>query len=39
LDGLHDVNVGGFRVDFTKGRVASSVVDLAVIDSQGRVRQ
>jgi ABC-type branched-subunit amino acid transport system substrate-binding protein len=39
LDSLHDINVGGFRVDFSKGRVGSKLIDLALIDSQGRVRE
>ena len=36
---LQDVNVGSFRVDLTKDRVASRLVELALIDSQGRVRE
>jgi ABC-type branched-subunit amino acid transport system substrate-binding protein len=36
---LQDVNVGSFRVDLTQGRVASRLVELALIDSQGRVRE
>jgi branched-chain amino acid transport system substrate-binding protein len=39
LDGLRNVDVGGFRVDFGKGRVGSKLIDLALIDSQGRVRE
>lgn len=39
LDGLRNVDIGGFRVDFTKDRVASRLVELALIDSQGRVRE
>jgi branched-chain amino acid transport system substrate-binding protein len=39
LEGLHDVNVGTFRVDYSKGRVGSKLVELALIDSQGRVRE
>lgn len=39
IDGLDDVNVGGFRVHFTGGRVASSMVELSLIDSQGKVRE
>jgi branched-chain amino acid transport system substrate-binding protein len=39
LEGLHDVNVGSFRVDYSKGRVGSKLVELALIDSQGRVRE
>jgi ABC-type branched-subunit amino acid transport system substrate-binding protein len=39
LDGLDDVSVGGFRVHFTDDRVASKLVELSLIDSQGRVRE
>lgn len=39
LDGLDDVNLGGFRVHFTEERVASKLVELSLIDSQGRVRE
>jgi hypothetical protein len=39
LDGLDDVNIGGFRVHFTDDRVASKLVELSLIDSQGRVRE
>lgn len=39
LDGLRNVDVGGFRVDFGKSRVGSKLIDLALIDSQGRVRE
>jgi branched-chain amino acid transport system substrate-binding protein len=39
LEGLHDVNVGSFRVDYSKSRVGSKLVELALIDSQGRVRE
>lgn len=38
IDGLDDVSVGGFRVHFTDDRVASKLVELSLIDSQGRVR-
>jgi ABC-type branched-subunit amino acid transport system substrate-binding protein len=39
IEGLDDVNVGGFRVHFTNDRVASRVVELSLIDSQGKVRE
>jgi branched-chain amino acid transport system substrate-binding protein len=43
LENLHDINVGGFRVHYDKGtdkgRVGSKMVELALIDSQGRVRE
>jgi len=39
LDGLDDVNIGGFRVHFAEERVASKLVELSLIDSQGRVRE
>ncbi len=38
LDGLDDVDVAGFRVHFAADRVASRMVELSLIDSQGRVR-
>jgi branched-chain amino acid transport system substrate-binding protein len=39
IEGLDDVNVGGFRVHFTDDRVASKMVELSLIDSQGKVRE
>ncbi|MCJ0764867.1 ABC transporter substrate-binding protein [Variovorax terrae] len=39
LDGLDNVSVGGFRVHFAEERVASKLVELSLIDSQGRVRE
>lgn len=39
LDALDDVSVGGFRVHFANDRVASKMVELSLIDSQGRVRE
>jgi ABC-type branched-subunit amino acid transport system substrate-binding protein len=39
IEGLDDVNVGGFRVHFADGRVASKLVELSLIDSQGKVRE
>jgi ABC-type branched-subunit amino acid transport system substrate-binding protein len=39
LDGLDDVSIGGFRVHFADERVASKLVELSLIDSQGRVRE
>ncbi len=39
LDGLDDFLVGGFRVHFTEERVGSKLVELSLIDSQGRVRE
>ena len=39
MDGLTEVSIGGFRVHFTEDRVASRLVELSVIDSQGRVRE
>lgn len=39
IDGLNEVSIGGFRVHFTEDRVASRLVELSVIDSQGRVRE
>lgn len=40
IEGLEDVNVGGFRAHFTEDdRVGSRMVELSLIDSQGRVRE
>jgi branched-chain amino acid transport system substrate-binding protein len=39
LETLDDVNVGGFRVHFADDRVASKLVELSLIDSQGKVRE
>lgn len=39
LDALDDVSVGGFRVHFAADRVASKLVELSLIDSQGKVRE
>ncbi|ROZ77485.1 ABC transporter substrate-binding protein [Ramlibacter sp. WS9] len=39
LEALDDVNLGGFRVHFADDRVASKLVELSLIDSQGRVRE
>lgn len=40
LDGLNDVNIGGFRAHFANNdRVASRLVELGLIDSSGRVRE
>ncbi|MGZ5195114.1 MAG: ABC transporter substrate-binding protein, partial [Ramlibacter sp.] len=39
LEGLDDVSVGGFRVNFAGDRTASKLVELSLIDSQGKVRE
>jgi branched-chain amino acid transport system substrate-binding protein len=39
IEALDDVNVGGFRVHFADDRVASKLVELSLIDSQGKVRE
>ncbi len=39
IDALDDLSIGGFRVHFTEERVASKLVELSLIDSQGRVRE
>jgi ABC-type branched-subunit amino acid transport system substrate-binding protein len=39
LEALDDVSVGGFRVHFADDRVASKLVELSLIDSQGKVRE
>ncbi|TFZ03803.1 ABC transporter substrate-binding protein [Ramlibacter humi] len=39
VDGLDDLSLGGFRVHFANERVGSKLVELSLIDSQGRVRE
>jgi len=39
LESLEDLSVGGFRVHFAGERVGSRLVELSLIDSQGRVRE
>ena len=39
VEGLDDVSIGGFRVHFAEDRVASKMVQLSLIDSQGKVRE
>jgi len=39
LTSFDDVSLGGFRVHLADDRVASKVVELSLIDSQGRVRE
>lgn len=39
IERMHDVDLGGFRVHFGKDRMGSRLVELALIDSQGRVRE
>jgi branched-chain amino acid transport system substrate-binding protein len=38
IEALDDVSIGGFRVHFTNERVGSRLVELSLIDSQGRIR-
>jgi branched-chain amino acid transport system substrate-binding protein len=33
-----EMNIGGFRVDFSKGNTGSSFVDIAVVTAEGRLR-
>lgn len=39
VDGLQDLNLGGFRVHFDGDRVGSKLVELSLIDAMGRVRE
>ncbi|WP_232532969.1 MULTISPECIES: ABC transporter substrate-binding protein [Ramlibacter] len=39
LEGMDDLDVGGFRVSYTDNRAGSRLVELSLIDSQGRVRE
>jgi branched-chain amino acid transport system substrate-binding protein len=38
LHDMGDVDLGGFRVDFSKGNVGSAYVDIAVIGADGKLR-
>jgi ABC-type branched-subunit amino acid transport system substrate-binding protein len=38
IEGLSELDMGGFRVHFSGERVGSKLVELSFIDSQGRVR-
>lgn len=39
IEGLDNVNVGGFRVHFVDDRTGSKLVELSLIDSQGKIRE
>ena len=39
LDSLQELNLGGFRIHFEGDRVGSKLVELSLIDAQGRVRE
>jgi branched-chain amino acid transport system substrate-binding protein len=39
LDGLQELNLGGFRIHFDGDRVGSKMVELSLIDGTGRVRE
>lgn len=39
LDSLHELNLGGFRVNFDGDRVGSKLLELSLIDSSGRLRE
>jgi ABC-type branched-subunit amino acid transport system substrate-binding protein len=39
IGSIEDVNLGGFRVNFGDERVGSKMVELSLIDSQGKVRE
>lgn len=36
---LHDLDAGGFRIHYAGDRVGSQLVELALIDSQGHIRE
>lgn len=38
LQAMGEVDLGGFRVDFSRGNIGSSFVDIAVVDQEGRLR-
>ena len=39
IDGMQEVNLGGFRIHFDGDRVGSKMVELSLIDGVGRVRE
>jgi branched-chain amino acid transport system substrate-binding protein len=39
ISSMEDVNLGGFRIHFSDDRVGSKLVELSLIDSQGKVRE
>jgi branched-chain amino acid transport system substrate-binding protein len=39
ISSLEDVSLGGFRVSFGDERTGSKLVELSLIDSQGKVRE
>ncbi|MDB5875412.1 MAG: transporter substrate-binding protein [Ramlibacter sp.] len=39
IEGLDNISVGGFRIHFAGDRVGSKLVELSLIDSQGKVRE
>ena len=39
IEGLDNVNLGGFRIHFADDRVGSKLVELSLIDSQGKIRE
>jgi len=39
IEALDDLSIGGFRIHFVEDRVGSRLVELGLIDSQGRVRE
>ena len=39
LDGLQEMNLGGFRIHFDGDRMGSKLVELSLIDGAGRVRE
>jgi branched-chain amino acid transport system substrate-binding protein len=39
IEGLDNVSVGGFRIHFADDRTASKLVELSLIDSQGKIRE
>jgi branched-chain amino acid transport system substrate-binding protein len=39
ISSMEDVSLGGFRIHFSDDRVGSKLVELSLIDSQGKVRE
>jgi branched-chain amino acid transport system substrate-binding protein len=39
IEGMNEWDMGGFRISFDGGRTGSKLVELSLIDSQGKVRE
>jgi branched-chain amino acid transport system substrate-binding protein len=39
LEGMNDLDLGGFRISFEGGRTGSKLVELGLIDFTGKIRE